>query len=102
MHGKLAFGQLSPPESRSNPANFVMSAALDHAVRTGRVRSNPALGLGLPRPKRRDYFYLTHGQVLALLTWHITKIAIAAWFRYAVPLLRCATADGSSRFDCRS
>jgi integrase len=45
---------------------FVMSAALDHAVRSGRIRSNPARGLGLPRPKRRDYIYLTHGQVLAL------------------------------------
>jgi integrase len=45
---------------------FVMSAALDHAVRSGRIRSNPARGLGLPRPKRRDYVYLTHAQVLAL------------------------------------
>jgi integrase len=45
---------------------FVMSAALDHAVRSGRIRANPARGLGLPRPKRRDYIYLTHGQVLAL------------------------------------
>jgi integrase len=45
---------------------FVMSAALDHAVRSGRLRSNPARGLGLPRPKRRDYVYLTHAQVLAL------------------------------------
>ena len=43
-----------------------MSAALDHAVRSGRIRSNPARGLGLPRPKRRDYVFLTHGQVLAL------------------------------------
>jgi integrase len=45
---------------------FVMSAALDHAVRSGRIRANPARGLGLPRPKRRDYIYLSHGQVLAL------------------------------------
>jgi integrase len=44
----------------------VMSAALDHAVRSERIRSNPARGLGLPRPKRRDYVYLTHAQVLAL------------------------------------
>jgi Phage integrase family len=35
-------------------------------VRSSRIRSNPARGLGLPRPKRRDYVYLTHGQVLAL------------------------------------
>jgi integrase len=45
---------------------FVVSAALDHAVRSGRIRSNPAHGLGLPRPKRRDYVYLTHGQALTL------------------------------------
>src|SRR6202042_3170855 len=38
----------------------------DHAARSGRIRSNPARGLGLPRPTRRDYVYLTHGQVLAL------------------------------------
>ena len=43
-----------------------MSSALDHATRSGRIRSNPARGLGLPRPQRRDYVYLTHGQVLAL------------------------------------
>ena len=43
-----------------------MSAALEHAVRSGRIRSNPARGLGLPRPKRRDYVYLTHAQVLGL------------------------------------
>ncbi len=33
------------------------------AVQSGRIRSNPARGLGLPRPKRRDYVFLTHGQV---------------------------------------
>ena len=45
---------------------FVVSAALDHAVRSGRLRSNPARGLGLPRPSRRDYVFLTHRQVLDL------------------------------------
>jgi integrase len=45
---------------------FVMSAAFDHAVRSGRIRSNPAHGLGLPRPRRRDYVFLTHGQLRAL------------------------------------
>lgn len=45
---------------------FVLSAALDHAVRSGRLRSNPARGLGLPRPSRRDYVFLTHRQVLDL------------------------------------
>ena len=43
-----------------------MSAALDHAVRGGRIRTNPAHGLGLPRPQRRDYVFLTHRQVLGL------------------------------------
>jgi integrase len=35
-------------------------------VRSGRIRSNPAHGLGLPRPRRRDYVFLTHGQLRAL------------------------------------
>jgi integrase len=42
---------------------FVMSAALDHAVRSGRIRANPARGLGLPRVQRRDYIFLTHDQL---------------------------------------
>jgi hypothetical protein len=42
---------------------FVVSAALDHAVRSGRIRSNPARGLGLPRPGKRDYVFLAHTQV---------------------------------------
>lgn len=45
---------------------FVMSAALDHAVRSNRIRSNPAHGLGLPRPHRRDYVFLTHGELRGL------------------------------------
>jgi integrase len=61
---RLSLGGLGPSAIRQSV--FVMSAALDHAVRSGRIRSNPARGLGLPRPKRRDYVYLTHGQVLAL------------------------------------
>ena len=40
-----------------------MSAALDHATRSGRIRSNPARELGLPRIQRRDYVFLTHDQV---------------------------------------
>ena len=40
-----------------------MSAALDHAMRSGRIRANPARGLGLPRIQRRDYVFLTHDQV---------------------------------------
>jgi integrase len=43
-----------------------MSAVLDHAQHSGRIRSNPARGLGLPRPGRRDYVYLTHRLVLDL------------------------------------
>ena len=45
---------------------FVMSAALDHAVRGGRIRANPAHRLGLPRIQRRDYVFLTHEQLHAL------------------------------------
>jgi integrase len=45
---------------------FVMSAALDYAVRSGRLRTNPARGLGLPRPDKRDYVYLTHSELLGL------------------------------------
>ena len=61
---RLSHGGLGPSAIRQSV--FVMSAALDHAVRSGRIRSNPARGLGPPRPKRRDYVYLTHGQVLTL------------------------------------
>ena len=58
---RLSFGNLGPSGVRQSV--FVISAALDHAVRSGRIRSNPAHGLGLPRPRRRDYVFLTHGQV---------------------------------------
>jgi len=61
---RLSLSGLGPSGIRQSV--FVMSAALDHAVRSGRIRSNPARGLGLPRPKRRDYVFLTHGQVLTL------------------------------------
>lgn len=44
----------------------VMSAVLEHAVRTGRIRSNPARGLALPRPRRRDHVFLTHEQLAGL------------------------------------
>jgi integrase len=43
-----------------------MSAILEHAVRSGRIRSNPARGLALPRPRRRDHVFLTHGQLAEL------------------------------------
>jgi integrase len=58
-----------------------MSAALDHAKRSGRIRVNPARGLAPPRPKRRDYVYLTHGQVLTLATeagpWRLLILLLA-------------------------
>ncbi len=57
---------IAPARAATGTAGHHMPAALDHAVRSGRLRSNPARGLGLPRPERRDYVYLTHGQVLAL------------------------------------
>ena len=61
---RLSLGGLGPSGLRQSV--FVMSAALDHAVRGGRIRTNPAHGLGLPRPQRRDYVFLTHRQVLDL------------------------------------
>jgi hypothetical protein len=44
---QLSLSGLGPSGVRQSV--FVMSAALDHAVRSGRIRSNPARGLGLPR-----------------------------------------------------
>jgi integrase len=61
---RLSASGLGPSGVRQSV--FVMSAALDHAVRSGRLRSNPARKLGLPRPQRRDYVYLTHSQVRML------------------------------------
>jgi hypothetical protein len=88
----LSLGGLGPSGVRQSV--FVMSAALDHAVRSGRIRSNPARGLGLPRPRRRDYVYLTHGQVLALANeagrWHLLILVLA------YTGLRCRVADDPS------
>ena len=76
---RLSLGGLGPSAIRQSV--FVMSAALDHAPRSGRIRSNPARGLGLPRPKRRDYVYLTHGQVLTLASeagrWRLLILLLA-------------------------
>lgn len=70
---RLSLGGLGASAIRQSV--FVMSAALDHAVRSGRIRSNPARGLGLPRIQRRDYVFLTHEQVLDLAseagTWRM-------------------------------
>jgi integrase len=57
----LAATGLGPSGVRQ--AVFVTSAVLDHAVRSGRIRVNPARGLKLPRPQRRDHVFLTHEQV---------------------------------------
>ena len=50
-------------------------------MRSGRIRSNPARGLGLPRAKRRDYVFLTHGQVLTLAAeagpWRLLILLLA-------------------------
>jgi integrase len=61
---RLSASGLGPSGVRQSV--FVMSAALDHAVRSGRLRANPARGLGLPRVRRRDYVFLTHEQLRAL------------------------------------
>jgi integrase len=58
---QLSAGDLGPSGIRQSV--FVMSAALDHAERGGRIRANPARGLGLPRVQRRDYIFLTHEQL---------------------------------------
>jgi integrase len=58
---RLAASELGPSGVRQ--AVFVTSAALDHAVRSGRIRANPARGLSLPRIRRRDYVFLSHEQV---------------------------------------
>jgi integrase len=58
----------------------IMSAVLEHAVRTGRIRSNPARGLVLPRPHRRDHVFLTHAELAALA-------AAASTFRLLVLVL---------------
>ena len=75
---RLSLGGLGPSGIRQSV--FVVSAALDHAVRSGRIRSNPARGLGLPRPGKRDYVFLTHGQVRALATgagrWHLLVLVL--------------------------
>jgi integrase len=47
-------------------AVYLMSAILEHAVRSDRIRSNPARGLALPRPHKRDHVFLTHAQLGAL------------------------------------
>jgi integrase len=76
---QLSLGGLGPSGVRQSV--FVMSAALDHAVRSGRIRSNPAKGLGLPRPQRRDCVFLTHGQVLMLAAeagrWRLLILLLA-------------------------
>ena len=61
MGRRLSIAGLGPSGIRQSV--FVLSAALDHAVRSGRIRINPARGLGLPKPHRHDYVYLTHGQL---------------------------------------
>jgi integrase len=70
---QLSLDGLGPSGVRQSV--FVMSAALDHAVRGGRIRANPAHRLGLPRIQRRDYVFLTHEQLHALAaevgTWRV-------------------------------
>jgi integrase len=74
----LSAGDLGPSGIRQSV--FVLSAALDHAVRSGRIRANPARGLGLPRVQRRDYIFLTHDQLheLAAVTgpWRVLVLLL--------------------------
>ena len=59
-------GRWRPWPVRHQAVGLLMSAVLEHAVRSGRIRSNPARGLALPRPRRRDHVFLTHGQLAVL------------------------------------
>lgn len=54
----------SPATTRK--AFYVLSQALDYAVRSGRLGRNPADGVSLPRPQASERRYLTHQQVEAL------------------------------------
>lgn len=103
---KLTVAGLGPSGVRQSV--FVVSAALDHAVRSGRIRANPARGLGLPRPKRRDYVYLTHAQVHALAAeagpWRLLILLLAytglRWGE-ATALRICDIDFGRRRIDVR-
>jgi integrase len=76
---RLSLDGLGPSGIRQSV--FVVSAALDHAVRSGRIRSNPAHGLGLPRAIHRDYVILTHGEVGGLADeagpWRVLVLLLA-------------------------
>ena len=103
---KLTVAGLGPSAIRQSV--FVLSAALDHAVRSGRIRANPAHGLGLPRPNRRDYVCLTHGQVLTLAAeagpWRLLILLLAytglRWGE-ATALRVCDIDLGRRRIDVR-
>lgn len=77
-------------------------------MRSGRIRVNPARGLGLPRPTRRDYVYLTHGQVLALAAeagpWRLLVLVLGytglRWGE-ATALRLCDVDLGRRRIDVR-
>lgn len=76
---RLTMNGLGPSGVRQ--AVFVTSAALDHASRSRRIRANPARGLKLPRPPRRDHVFLTHDQVHDLASasgsWRVLVLLLA-------------------------
>jgi integrase len=102
----LAASGLGPSGVRQ--AVFVTSAALDHAVRSGRMRANPARGLNLPRIRRRDYVFLTHEQVHDLAEasghWRLLILLLAytglRWGE-ATALRVCDIDFGRRRIDVR-
>lgn len=61
---KLSAGGLSASTVRQ--AHRVFSLALDHAVLDGRLPRNPAQGVPLPRPAKREQRFLTHPEVEGL------------------------------------
>src|SRR5262249_38640000 len=103
---RLALGGLGPSGIRQSV--FVMSAALDHAMRSGRIRANPAHGLGLPRTQRRDYVYLTHEQLHRLAAeaepWRVFVLLLGytglRWGE-ATALRACDINLGRRRLDVR-
>src|SRR5437879_669853 len=60
----LSSSGLAPSTVRQS--HRVLSLMLALAVRDGRLPRNPAVGVALPRNRKREQVFLTHGQVDAL------------------------------------
>jgi site-specific recombinase XerC len=67
----------------------VLSGALEFAVEDGRLRTNPAHGLKLPRVVKQARQYLTHDQVAALAR-EVGRVRDGHEFGYDVAVLTLA------------